>query len=274
LNEEHTSFEDGFRIESQGLDDAPVSGNSRYSRRRSRSVGTIKVIALVGVVIALLVVMVIVFKNTGSKASVPEKTQGDTVAGNLAMISLLEQRMERMESAFAGILEKVSTTTKAGPTSEADINVFSDRVDRVENAMSAKFNILVENLDKLDIQMADALSRIKTLEGVRGGRPVAREKSQISVAPVKTAVEPGVSTGKTTSQSSVATTGDKKSALKKNRPATEKKSASPHVYHVIQKGDTLYSISKKYDTTVENLHKLNHFSTQPTIYPGNKLIVK
>ena len=274
MNKEDTSFEDRFRIESQGLEDAPTSGNSRYSRRQSRGVSTIKVIALVGVVIVLLVVMVIVFKNTGSNTPQPEKIQGDPIAGNMAMINLLEQRMERMESAFAGMLEKVSATTKAGPASEADINVFSGRVDRVETAMSAKFNIIVENLDKLDIQMADALSRIKTLEAGRGGSTVVREKAQPSATPVKASVTPSVSTGKTTSQSSAAKSGDKKTALKKNRPATEMKAGSSHVYHVIQKGETFYSISRKYNTTVENLHKLNHFSKQPTIYPGDKLIVK
>ncbi len=274
MNEEHTPFEDRFRIESQGLDDAPVSGNSRYSRRRSHGVSTIKIIALVGVVIAFLVVMVIVFKNSGNNSSLPEKTEGDPIASNVAMINLLEQRMERMESAFAGMLEKVSATTNAGPASEADINVFSGRVDRVETAMSAKFNIIVENLDKLDIQMADALSRIKRLEADRGGsRSVFREKSQPSARPVKTAVISGTSR-KTDSQSSAVTAIDKKTALKKNRPATEKKAASSHVYHVVQKGETFYSISRKYNTTVENLHKLNHFSKQPTIYPGNKLIVK
>jgi membrane-bound lytic murein transglycosylase D len=53
-----------------------------------------------------------------------------------------------------------------------------------------------------------------------------------------------------------------------------KKSASTHVYHVVQKGETFYSISRKYNITVDMLHKLNHFSKQPTIYPGDKLIVK
>ena len=269
MNEEKSSFEDRFRIEKQGLDDAPVSGKSRYSRRRSRSVSTIKVIALAGMVIAFFVVLVIVFKSSGGKTNLAEKEQVDPVAGNMAMITLLEQRMERMEGALAGMAEKLSAG-KAGPASEADINVFSGRVERLETAMSAKFSIIAENLDKLDVQMADVVSRLKTLEKGGGVRTIVRQKSQFSSPSLKTSVSPEVATVKT----SVANTSEKKIAIKKNKPATKKKATSNHIYHVVQKGETFYSISRKYNTTVENIHKLNHFAKQPTIYPGDKLIVK
>ncbi|RMG85760.1 MAG: LysM peptidoglycan-binding domain-containing protein [Bacteroidetes bacterium] len=45
------------------------------------------------------------------------------------------------------------------------------------------------------------------------------------------------------------------------------------VFHIVQKGDTLYSISKRYGTTVDQLRKLNGL-TSNIIHSGQKLRVK
>ena len=44
-------------------------------------------------------------------------------------------------------------------------------------------------------------------------------------------------------------------------------------YHTVQKGETLYKISKTYGITVETLRKLNHLSADQTIRRGQKLLV-
>jgi LysM repeat protein len=44
-------------------------------------------------------------------------------------------------------------------------------------------------------------------------------------------------------------------------------------YHVVQPGDTLYSISKKYNLEVDQLLQLNHMKPDSVIQPGQKLIV-
>lgn len=46
-----------------------------------------------------------------------------------------------------------------------------------------------------------------------------------------------------------------------------------NVYHTVISGDTLYSISRKYGTTVDNIKTLNNLSSN-TIHVGQKLIVK
>ena len=43
---------------------------------------------------------------------------------------------------------------------------------------------------------------------------------------------------------------------------------------MVEKQDTLYSISKKYNTTIDQLRKLNKLSKGATIYPGDKLLVR
>jgi hypothetical protein len=51
--------------------------------------------------------------------------------------------------------------------------------------------------------------------------------------------------------------------------------APPKVlYHQVQPGDTLYSISKKYDLKVEELLQMNQMQPDSVILPGQKLIVR
>jgi LysM repeat protein len=44
-------------------------------------------------------------------------------------------------------------------------------------------------------------------------------------------------------------------------------------HHVVQKGDTLYGIAKKYKTTVADLRRLNGLGPNDAIYPNQKLLV-
>jgi LysM repeat protein len=44
-------------------------------------------------------------------------------------------------------------------------------------------------------------------------------------------------------------------------------------YHTVQKGETLYGISKKYGIKVEELRKLNNLSEAPSLRTGQKLLV-
>ena len=57
----------------------------------------------------------------------------------------------------------------------------------------------------------------------------------------------------------------KPSAPSKPAASTEKQ------YHTVQKGETLYRISKQYGISVEELRKLNNLSEDQSIYSGQKL---
>ena len=68
-----------------------------------------------------------------------------------------------------------------------------------------------------------------------------------------------------------------------SKPAAETKAMSPapskpaasteKQYHTVQKGDTLYRISKKYKISVEDLRKLNNLSENQALRAGQKLQV-
>ncbi|GAB6095548.1 hypothetical protein JCM14469_18000 [Desulfatiferula olefinivorans] len=55
-------------------------------------------------------------------------------------------------------------------------------------------------------------------------------------------------------------------------PPKQSVKASPR-YHVVEKGDTFYSISRRYGMTLKRLRELNHFNEKTIIYPGQKVIV-
>jgi LysM repeat protein len=44
-------------------------------------------------------------------------------------------------------------------------------------------------------------------------------------------------------------------------------------YHMVTAGDTLYSISKKYNVGVDELRRLNQMTADGIIVPGQKLVV-
>jgi membrane-bound lytic murein transglycosylase D len=44
-------------------------------------------------------------------------------------------------------------------------------------------------------------------------------------------------------------------------------------YHLVQKGDSLYKISQKYKTTVDELKRLNNFGAKYSLMPGKKIKV-
>jgi len=46
------------------------------------------------------------------------------------------------------------------------------------------------------------------------------------------------------------------------------------LYHTIKKGETLYSISKKYNTNVETIRKLNKLSGNAKIFTGDIILVR
>jgi LysM repeat protein len=55
--------------------------------------------------------------------------------------------------------------------------------------------------------------------------------------------------------------------------AGERKEAPAGVRHEVQSGDTLYSISRRYGISIEELRRLNRLGEDNTIRPGQELIV-
>jgi LysM repeat protein len=62
-------------------------------------------------------------------------------------------------------------------------------------------------------------------------------------------------------------------------PATQaakvpKKAPADKRYHLVQAGESLYGIAKRYGISTEDLCKINNISSKQVISPGQKLLVK
>ena len=62
--------------------------------------------------------------------------------------------------------------------------------------------------------------------------------------------------------------------LKKKKPSSPKPQVkSQERYHTVQKGETLYKISKQYGIPVKDLRKLNDLSESQSVRTGQKLLI-
>lgn len=84
----------------------------------------------------------------------------------------------------------------------------------------------------------------------------------------------------TANEKNTAETEKGKQVEKEGKESSEKeKSAEPakqteqYKYYTIQKGDTLYKIAQRQQTTIEEIKRLNNFSTKYTLMPGKKIKV-
>jgi len=69
----------------------------------------------------------------------------------------------------------------------------------------------------------------------------------------------------------VAVVAEKPKAAQKEKPAA---AATGKKLHTVQKGETIYGISKKYGMKPDDLRKLNNLGAEDTVKPGQKLVVK
>lgn len=58
-----------------------------------------------------------------------------------------------------------------------------------------------------------------------------------------------------------------------NAPGSESNSTGGKTYYTIQRGDTLWRISRRYGTTVQNLVSWNNIQNPNLIFPGQRLII-
>lgn len=103
---------------------------------------------------------------------------------------------------------------------------------------------------------------------ILGAEPVAALDSAASdtAAPQTTAARPSSSSAKKPASAQAAP------AAKKSTPAQP--SVRKYVYHVVQPGDTLWSIGQRYETTVDEIKKLNGIYNARSLKAGTKLKVK
>ncbi len=156
--------------------------------------------------------------------------------GSVLPISDLESRVEKIEQALE--IQGISALSEDGSAlkEKVGINPLEERVARLETAFSVKMDSMVERMGKIE-----------------------KNISQLSAKQDTSAQAPATKTGP------VVPAPEKKTVTK------EKKDP---IFHTVQKGETLFSISRKYRISVETLKKINNLSNDTTIFPGNNILVR
>jgi len=153
----------------------------------------------------------------------------------------LESRIAELEVSMARVASSpIADDQKTTPQDPKGGSALDQRVTRLEAALTLKLDTILERLAKLEKKMA-GLKRVPA----------------VAPAPVK-APKPVVAV-------------PKKAPLKKKAVQSKKKA---NIFHTVRKGDTIWSISQKYKTSVVAIRKLNNFTAKDKIYPGNNILVR
>ncbi len=150
-------------------------------------------------------------------------------------IKTMEQRIATLEQ----ILEKHQLSLEDLPDEEKqDFNLGIDKTKmaRFENTVFTKMDYLTERQNNIETKVSRLEKNIREINKI-----ASRKK-----LPQKTIIKPK----------------QKFSSIKKS------------IFYTVKPGDTLYSISKRYNTTVNNLKKINKLHKNSRLYPGDNIIVK
>jgi len=199
---------------------------------------------LLGAGLVTLIVFFIIFS--------PSVNQKSDKSKNNLQLQSLEKRITDIETILQKEKLKETDIGSSGTSSPSVVNhsieIYKSRVERVETALSVKFDTLTKRLDIITQKLAVLSKKINNI------------------------------TARTTIRKTIAKSNTRKIKSithKAKRPKVKKKSQKKNsIFHTVKKGDTLYGISRKYSTTVSRLRLLNKLSKKSEIYPGEVILVK
>ena len=136
------------------------------------------------------------------------------------------------------------------------VQALETRLTHLEEAFD-KYQGTIEKISRLESTMEKKDQLEKRLSRVEGSLllKMKRVEKKINELAQKKA---GTASKQTTKQAVI--------------PATQK--TTKKKYHTVQKGETIYSICRKYGLEEEELRRLNKLLADATIHPGQKLILK
>ncbi len=196
---------------------------------------------LSGALIVTLVIFFLFFRSSDPK------TQAESDTAPPVTIAELEIRIQAIEAALEKLRTEGAASMESGAATSAALNPLQQSIYRIENTMAVKFDSLTERMGKLEQQ---------------GVQPEKKPDAPQPVAKAASRAE----------KPKPVITSEKKPVAK---PApVAKPPAKPATFHTVQKGETLWGIAQKYQTSVEALRKLNKMPADAELQFGAKIQVK
>lgn len=208
-------------------------------------------IIFIGAGILTVVIFFIFFSPSGgkqnSKVQRNSTPDGEEVSSKSSPdVTQLQKRIKSLESMVKEELaagrnnsgEDIRKTGNQEQPAPETINSYRQRLERVETVLTVKLEAVNNRIDSLDNRMAELSDKIASLGSAAG----PKEKKRVATAEEKEGVS-----------------GDNK---------------EESMFHTVEKGDTLYSISRKYNVGLDKLRRMNSLDKDSAIYPGDNLVIK
>ncbi len=203
----------------------------------------------IGALLVTLVVFFVFFRpsdNGDSQNRLPIPERPNPLEKRIAD---LEAKIEKMEAAS----QKQGQNQNQGTPTSKEIFQLEQKIARVESGLMLKVDAQIPRITVVEQRINTVEEKMEALSG----QVVSRKKTETP------AVISSREIGKKKPVANLA---------KKSAPGKPKKKAP--MFHTVKKGETLWSISRKYETTVKELRKLNNLSKNAAIYPGINILVR
>ena len=203
------------------------------------------------ILLAALVVTVLVFFFLFRGSSTPQNSEQGTVSaeGENQAAPGFEDRISALEISLAK--SSSSSGQNENQASLRAVSDFYDRITRIETAVNLKLDTLIERQDKFE----GRLNKLAVVASTPPPQPVVKSKPKVKKPVVSATPVP-----------------EKKVRVAKKKAEKPKKKTSQ--FHTVQKGETLWFLSRKYKTNVAAIRKLNNLTPKDKIYPGSNLLVR
>jgi LysM repeat protein len=136
------------------------------------------------------------------------------------------------------------------------------RISELETQLTARKNLnqVLERIDKQETELKLTSQKLNRFEST-----VTNQIDQI--------IEEIGALNQNRAQKPSAAAPKPKTAAKKQLSGSQEPTSTSR-FHVVQSGETLYRISRRYGLTVDQLRNYNDLASDATIYPGQKLELK
>jgi len=204
---------------------------------------------ITGALVATVIVFFIFFKSSGPKTDIQPELS--STRGSSTSFIELEKRLETIESSLKRLSADGSDSLPGTAEPSGEFALLQQKVQRLETSVLLKLDSLIERMGKMEKKIRILSKKSRAVQPkVKASAPKTSRKTPTKAptnkAPTKTLA--------------------KKSAAKPVKKAP--------MFHTVQKGETLWSISRKYKTSVAALRKLNKLSPEIKIYPGTNILVR
>jgi LysM repeat protein len=136
-------------------------------------------------------------------------------------------------------------------------------------------NTRLDNLPRPDVEtgLSKVRRQVDTLESGIRVQVDALKRQMARLEDKMTAVQSRPQASQTPRTVTVNPEIQEKNAVEKSETPSQT-AETTQLLHTVQKGETLWRISQKYDTTVDQLRKLNNLAPNADIYAGAKIRVR